>query len=688
MLRRIAVLGVVVVFPWVLTACGGGSSGPVDTSQPLEGRELRRASELEGTWLALNEGAYLGLEFMDDGQVLATMYSEIFDEVAPALFNYSVLEGGRLALVGSAGQQIYTTKIDGEQLEIEGFLNTQRFMRLPRGQTLEQGAEELMRVKQAEYQQRYDVINEMLRQADVVIEPTTPSPNAPPAMALVLEPTGSGRAWYEADPPHLDAIDTQIGGPNRDNQPDVTVSFGRQLRPATTQGSGGGSITFAVSGDWREPTLLSQVNYGGQSFELALRRDRSRHAEIVGRFDAEMARIDAALAPITRMLGDFAILEGGLSTDSPTLPRGYRDRLALVRNPDTGMYTGTSVVTAVDNGVTNEFPSVDAEVRMVEDTPMLLVRTPVRQYQLAVEGDTLSGGWFPYGAQQGYAAAFVVQRSTDAATRQRENDAQRQALLALDGSVSYYGLVNHLPRFDRGAASLTRLTIAAQPDGTFQATARFPAMNGTETMTGTIVDTVEHGPMLDLRFADFNINGQSSGGNITLIYGLLRNQSWQLQVTGSEPGSRMLSGAGRGLMPPALEFREMSDAWRAELVRDATATLSAGADFTWQIPPDQGGATRLTLDAASRRVTGELSEATTGTWRGHIGSLYDGELTEIEGFPAITATHRAAPGARLPLDQSAVWFLLQTDGGLLLKGQTTDNRNGYSQQSELVLVGR
>ena len=170
----------------VIVGCGGGDA-PVDPNAAVEGRALRRASELEGVWLGLTEGTFLGLEFMDDGQALATLVGGGFGGPGQALYNYSVLDDGRLALVGinGAGQEVYTTNIDGDRLEIESFINKQRFMRLPEGQTLEQGLEEQLKLREAQYQERYDALTAFLSEPGLVIAPTTPAPGGPAAMAVV-----------------------------------------------------------------------------------------------------------------------------------------------------------------------------------------------------------------------------------------------------------------------------------------------------------------------------------------------------------------------------------------------------------------------------------------------------------------------------------------------------------------------
>ena len=81
-----------------------------------------------------------------------------------------------------------------------------------------------------------------------MITPSTPSPDAPAAIAVDYGKLGNGRAWYDEEPPHLKDLTLALDSDR--NEPVVNVTFGAQLRPATSDQSGGGTITFAASGDY------------------------------------------------------------------------------------------------------------------------------------------------------------------------------------------------------------------------------------------------------------------------------------------------------------------------------------------------------------------------------------------------------------------------------------------------------
>ena len=284
-------------------------------------------------------------------------------------------------------------------------------MRLPDGQTLEQGLQEQVALREAEYQERHDALTAFLNEPGLVIAPSAPSPDGPAAIAVDYGQLGNGRAYYDEDPPHLNYLQLSLDSDR--NLPVVNVTFGAQLRPATSDQSGGGTITFVVSGDdYSAPTLLAQVNYGGRDLELAMRRDRGQYDAITERFDEAMAREEALRKPVTDLLKDFVVLDGALASDGINAA-GYNDRVALTRDPETGMYAGSSVWTNVGTGQSMQYPSVSGEVAIVNDEPMLIIRNPVYQYQLTADAGKLTGGYFRNGFDQGYGAEFTIVRATD-----------------------------------------------------------------------------------------------------------------------------------------------------------------------------------------------------------------------------------------------------------------------------------
>ena len=229
----------VLFLAFMLNACGGGgdSSSSGASSGPLEGRAVGRASQLEGTWLGLSEGDFIGFEFMDDGKVLATPFTAALAGFGGGvMYDYTILDGGRLSLMTPNGQtRVLGVTIAGDQMELTGMAfapnNAQRFRRLPNGQTLAQGIEAQERLDAQAYQERYDALTEYIGRTDLVMTQTTPGPNGPAAIALNLVVMGTGRAWHDDAPPHLDEITATIETASNDASRPRKSASGRKSIP-------------------------------------------------------------------------------------------------------------------------------------------------------------------------------------------------------------------------------------------------------------------------------------------------------------------------------------------------------------------------------------------------------------------------------------------------------------------------
>ena len=68
----------------------------------------------------VNQGDFIGFEFMEDGKVLATPITAALTGGA-VMYDYSVLEGGRLSLMTPDGRTVlYKVTLAGDQMELEG----------------------------------------------------------------------------------------------------------------------------------------------------------------------------------------------------------------------------------------------------------------------------------------------------------------------------------------------------------------------------------------------------------------------------------------------------------------------------------------------------------------------------------------------------------------------------------------
>lgn len=660
----------------LLTGCGNGGDA-ASTGGPLEGRDISRAGQLEGTWLGIDQGDFIGFEFMDDGKVLATPVTAALTGMGGGvMYDYSILEGGRLSLMTPNGQtRIFKVTIAGEQMELAGAMmlapdDTQRFRRLPRGQTLEQGIEEQDRLDAEAYRKRYDALTAYLGRDDLVMAPTTPSPDAPPAIALALDLNGTGRAWHDDGPPHLDEIRAAIDTVDNDaTRPAVRITFGPQVDPAPQQTRGGGQVVFNSSGEADEPRLIASVNYGNRPFELEIRRDAGLHRDIVGRFDAEKARIQALREPILSALKDYAVIEG--RSGAQTANMATTDRIVLVRDPNTGKFSGEGTLTYESRP--QQSGPVSADVIVYGDEAMLVIDGNYRRYQLTLaSADTgaLGGAWFPTGQQNGWQTELSIAEAIDVKERERRAEAQRQGLRSLGAGAQYFGRAPILAEAWGVPQPFVVLTVTSDAGSTFAATASYPSIDLAVAMTGQIAEALT-GPSLQLRMASHEFGPNASQARLapTLVQRQLQGQVWSLALT--EPGSAasLLEGGGTGMGAVSLE--PINDAWKRRQADAVRQTLAAGADFhAWKWSQRQEPATlfKFKLDPASGALSAVAPEQSRsmGTWP---GQTYAGELTEQDGLPKAVLTYALGSKPDRPRDNRMTWFAhAGPDGGILLIG--------------------
>jgi hypothetical protein len=618
---------------------------PVDTSQPLEGRALARESQLEGTWLGITEGDFIGFEFMDDGQVLATPIS-LGGLGSGQMFRYSVLEGGRLSLVTPNGQsQVFTAQLAGDQLELSGFMmlsetNSQRFRRLADGETLEQGMAQQRAAEAKAYEERLAGVNAFLARPGLVIAPTAPAPGAPAAIAVELAAGGTGKAWHDDASPHLDQITVQTSASDRAGTPQVNVTFGPQVQPPPTQARSGATIPFAVSGDVESPTLTALVNFGGQQFELQIARDPRRHEEIVDRFDAEIARIEALRAPLISALKDYAVLEGTGASENPNRPQANTVQIVLVREPTSGAYAGEATLIDGTTGQAQSIPQTVAQITVTGDKAMLVVNAANRQYQLTLDAATgkLGGGWFYQGNANGWQAELAVTQAIDAATRQQQVEAERSALASLQAATPLIGLVDGRVQFlpQPMAVSLALSSSGGQLSGT----ATFPVVRAVIDVQGQIAETLA-GPRLQLRFTNLRESGHSHALN---LFNTLRGQTWTYAV--ADAGA---ADAPVKLTNGAYALTEATDAYRREIREALTAALSGGLKMTITYPRYEATFVPLTFEFLIDRATGKVTGSpVSGAHRNLFTekSTVDGELADLAGLPFLPVQITDPPPAR------------------------------------------
>jgi hypothetical protein len=651
----------------IVGGCGGGDP-PADG--PLEGRELGRAGQLEGTWLGVNQGDFVGFEFMDDGKVLATPVMGAITGSA-IMYDYSVLEGGRLSLMTPNGQtSIFKVTLAGDYMELEGAMmlsadNKQRFRRLPKGQTIEQGIEEQERLDAAAYKERYDGLREYLEHDDLVMVAATPAADAPTAIALDLDISSAGRGWYDDEPPHLDEIRSAIDTVANDaTRPALRITFGQQLDPPPQQARGGGQIVFNSSGEADEPRLVANVNYGGKPFELEIRRDAKLHREITGRFDAEKERIEALREPLLSALKDYVVIAGRSGAQYAT--QATSDRFVLVRDADTGNFSGEGTFT-YENRVPQTVP-VTADVIVAGAEAMLVIDGFNRRYQLTLpnaDADDFDGAWFPTGQQNGWKVTLAIEEAIDADERERRADAQRKALRGLSAGTTYFGRAPILAEAWGMPQPFVVLAVTPGADGAFSATARYPSLLGEVAMTGQIAETIT-GPVLQLRYGGSSSDLASGALALAHVNRQVQNQVWSLRL--AEPGNpgSLLEGGGTSMGAVSLE--PMTDAWKKRQADTLRKTLAAGADFhAWSMTQRQAPATlfKFKLDAATGDLNAVVPERS-GPMYIWPGQTYEGKLVEQNGIAAGEFTYVFNKRRDYSMDW---WAYVRPDDSILLIGQ-------------------
>jgi len=669
----------------LIGGCGGGDEAAPDG--PLEGRELGRAGQLEGTWMGLNQGDYIGFEFMDDGKVLATPVTAALS--GSIMYQYSVLDGGRLSLMTPNGQtQIYKVTLSGDFMELEGSMmlsatNSQRFRKLKRGQTLEQGIEEQEKLDAAAYTERYNALREYLTRDDLVMVPVTPDPNAPSAVALDLEPSAKGRGWYDDQPPHLDEISTAIDPVDNDaTRPALRVIFGQQLDPPGQQSRGGGQISFASSGDTDEPRLVANITYGNRPFELEIRSDAKLHKEIVGRFDAEKERIEALRAPLLSALKDYVVIEG--QSGAQYANQATQDRLILVKDPATGQFRGEGTLSYENRAP--QTGELSADVLVYGDEAMLVIDGLYRRYQLTLPdaaAKNFDGAWFPTGQQNGWQVTLAITEAIDAAERERRAEAQRKALRNLNASTSYFGRASIVVDSWGAPQPFVILTVGPDANGGFAATARYPSLRLDVNMSGQVAESIT-GPALQLRYAGSEVDS-STGAMLPLpnLERQLQGQVWSLAL--SDPGNAGSLLEGGGTSMGAVSLEPMSDAWKKRQVDTVRKTLAAGADFNaWAMVQRQAAPTvfKFRLDAASGDLNIVVPERSgpMGIWP---GQTYEGKFIEQDGMPAAELTYALNRIRDYSMDW---WAYVRPDDSVLLIGsfaqisQPRARRTGFEME--------
>lgn len=402
---RLPRLLAVALFAACVAGCGGSdeSRAASDTSKPLEGRDVTKASSLTGTWMRVSPGPILGFEFLKDGKVLATLGS--LD--GTVTLGYSLLDGGRLSLVAPGGATtIFGTTLGEDLLELRresGSLGAtaQRFRRVASGTTLAAAIQAHAAELQAGRESRLAALRDLLSADDLVI---AKAGETGPAAVLALRvesvhPQLTGTLVMDDDPASEDLLrPVRIHPFSGSIQPmdDVTdrlrilVNVQPAITPPGQQGSSG-RLELMADGPIDQSTVKGAAQFP-QSWigeaEVALARQRGRHADATAKLEKQAQARREAIARVTDALGGRAELSGRKTT-----PTGEQDlAVTLERIEGTDTYEGTAALGAQDELVAR------GAVEAVLGKGVLFLDLPNgEQWRVELDnsGGALSGRWRP-----------------------------------------------------------------------------------------------------------------------------------------------------------------------------------------------------------------------------------------------------------------------------------------------------
>lgn len=677
----------------LLPACGGGGEDPVtkaaDTSRPLDGRAVSRGAQLQATWMAISDGPYTGVEFLKGDQAMITAGRSMTATVA-----YRLLDDGRLSLVGPTGQTtVYGATVSGDILELapeSGASGTQRFQKLPSGQTLSEGiaAREAQAREQAE--RRILALRDLIRKGNTVL--TTTEGDDAWVMALAFDdPDRSLNGTM--------VLDTPVGGRNDALNPvrllpvlgdtraldavsgrvEVLLNVGPATEPSGQQDVRG-QVRLTIDGPGDKPVITGQASFPKlwpSPRPVTLKADASLFSKADAKMESQRAAIRAEIDRMHAFLGGRAVFTGQRTALGGANPEPVR--LTLERNEQGNAYDATITV-----GTTRVDQRGQGGVDMVLGQAALYVLTPWGEqwrFQTTDKGDALAGRWRPHAASD-----FISNGAVDLTLERRWSDAEVAAERAaiqkfltadLRTPQRFVGIVER--RF--GATNTVRWPVSvelqAQSDTTVAGTGWMIAHRDGVALSGTRADR------------SFRLTGSAPLPD-SADPRRVSAQAWQLDLAAIDPaptlvgqGTRNAHGGGRAVL--TLATPQHTAALRASLVEALTgARYIARTADTSSVRDEQLYFVFDEVDAASGRVAGRLLGDGT-KWDGAPPALFEGAIVEDHAYPLLRLTVRGAPDPVRGKDYEPFTLELcafELDGVLHLSGSTPP---GVGNQSWVTL---
>lgn len=650
MLKHMWAVGVMVLCV-ALAGCGDGGSSDTqaDAHKPLEGKVASKASQLVGTWFRDSAGDYVGFEFMKENKVLVTHeLSAAFGGAGSGkMMTYDVLDGGRLSLTAPNGETIIYTAVISGGMMLSG-VASQRLRKLETGKTLQIALKEESEARAKAYKERVAALTGYLQQKELVIAVTDAGATGPVPVALnIQQNTGqyfSANAYHNDASPHMDQLTGQLSLNERQNTAQIQINFGPQIQPAPTGRTGGGNIVLDVTGDGKNLRIAGKVRYGnsGTEYEMVLMPDAKLHKEIVGRFNAELARIENLKKPLIKALNEYALLEGTSASENQNQAKPNPTRIVLIRDA-AGNYTGETAMVNSSNGQPMAIPGTKAQITLINDKPLLFIDAYNRQYQLSLDSaGKLTGGWFYQQNPNGYGAEFNLSETSDLATYKTRIEAKHKRLLSLSPSTPLIGWITNRPN-NREIPWIPVTIALGNPDasGVMTGTMSYPTVKMIVDIKGTVVDTLA-GPQLQVRFGNLREAGTQHAQSAS---DSLRNQMWVYRLADEDTGSGTVK-----ITDGVQTLTQLTNEYKSELYRKLTDALLAGLKVRTRGPyvndPTHWATFVLNIDPATRKISGSAIEGSPHMFK--TGAAVAGELKDYSGFPYLEVQINEPPVPNKP----------------------------------------
>jgi hypothetical protein len=625
------------------------------------------ASQLVGAWVHTNTADMQGMEFTKQGKVL--LYYGGGGDAMTA--DYSIMDDGRLNL--SLGGQVtfYLPTLTGDQLELKSPDTgaDAQYRRLKPGETVAAAIAGQAAADQKAIQDRNAALPDFLARKDLVMELINGPPGAVASGVIEFVPNGNqyaGRVCYDSKPPRLESITAQIQG-SAEN-PTTVISF--------PQNTTLGQVSFHLAGSLPNISLSAQVNFGGTfdnapNCTLVIKPDADMRKQVLDRFQAEVARLNALKAPLVALLKDYVVLKGTSQSSLPAERDGFMDQFVLARNPQNGTWQGQGQIVNRKTGATDIFPAV-AGVGIAGEKAVIQILSQKRVYQFSDIDTTagkLTGAWQMPNNPNAHVAELTIAQAVDAKGRDQLFTASKAALQKLDSGTVYHTAIDDLNSNGNQPPNPIAVTLTAGANGAITGTADYPMQGCTMNLTGKEVDT-PLGPQLQLRYSGGKAN-PGAWADVAQFINAVQHEAWLLSPSIDSSGVMRLNGyAATNPGPVAIRITLQLIPYTDKDKAAVATALGSGTKFRITTPRMDGvpdDILTFTADPATSKIKGTLSGP------GHHinaspGITFSGEIKDHLGWSEIDMPIPRPNSSRPEPIYSYMVVVTPTDNGLYMNG--------------------